>query len=377
MSLLYLLFIPVLFGISYWIAATICILLFFCKKGARTGGPTPFPFLSLIKPVCGLEKNLKENLITAVTQDYPDYETIFAVQSANDPALSILEAIQKEFPSKKIEIVIDEEAAGPNGRLVNIHNGAKKAKGEILVFSDSDMILEPDYLRILVAPFQEESVGMVCTLYRAVRAERWFEKLELLSLNAEFVPSIVFAEATKTSKACPGASQAIRKDVLEKIGGLAPLANYLVEDFELGQRVLKAGFQMKIIPYLAETQVDLKSAKDWWRHQVYWDQNTRAAAPAGFFFTLLIRAIPFSLLYFLSGAPYGFVVFCWTISLRLLTAMLNALVLKDREGLQALALLPARDLIGFFTWFFSFVNRKTYWKGRTFLVKGGKMVEVI
>lgn len=373
------LLIPVTCGFFYWAMTTACIYWFFRRNhgiSASAGMTIAKPFVSLIKPICGLEKNLKENLVTAINQNYPHYETLFCLNNPNDPTRPILEEIQKEFSEKKIQVVVDEEAVGPNGRLVNIYNGVKKAQGDILVFSDSDMILEPSYLQTIVAPFAKNSVGMVCTLYCAVRATSWFENLELLSFNAEFVPSVIFATVTGLSHACPGASQAIRKDVLEKIGGLAPLADYLVEDFELGQRVLKAGFEMRIVPYLAKTQVELKSAKDWWRHQVYWDQNTRAANPAGFFLTLLIRAVPFSLFYFLAGGVYGSAVFAGTIAFRLFTSAINALLLKDREGLQALWLLPLRDLFGLFTWFASFVNRKTYWKGRTFFVKGGKMVEV-
>lgn len=362
---------PVLCGAVYWVATTLTLAPFFSKKRKPETLDKPWPKVSLIKPVCGLERNLQKNLETAIMQDYPDYEVVFAVQNENDPAIPVLQNIQGA------KVVVDEIAAGPNGRLVNIHNGTKHATGDILVFSDSDMFLQPDYLKTIVAPFLgDESIGMVCTLYRAEGAGNWFEKLELLSLNADFIPAVVFAEVAGLSKACPGSSQAIRKDVLEKIGGLAPLAYYLVEDFELGQRVLHTGFQMKIIPYLAQTQVELKTPRDWWRHQVYWDQNTRSAAPAGFFFTLFIRAVPFALFYALAGGPYGLAVLSAAIGLRLATAAVNALILKDMEGLKALWLLPLRDLAGVFIWLAGLTRHKTYWRGRVFRVKKGRMVEV-
>ncbi|MBI4223681.1 MAG: glycosyltransferase [Deltaproteobacteria bacterium] len=362
--------IPVACGAVYWMATTITLAIFFSKKKKPPVLASPWPSVSLIKPVCGLEKNLEANLKTALGQDYPDYEVIYVVQDKNDPALPVLEKI------RGAQIVIDEEAPGPNGRLVNICNGAKRAAGEILVFSDSDMFLEPDYLKMIVAPFLEDSKGgMVCTLYRAAGAVRWFEKLELLSLNADFIPSAVFAEVTGLSKICPGSSQAIRRDVLEKIGGLAPLAHYLVEDFELGQRVQEAGFQIKIIHYLAQTQVALHGVRDWWRHQVYWKQNTRAAAPVGFFFTLLIRAVPFSLLYALLGGVAGRGVLGITLGLRWVTSVWNALILRDREGLKALWLLPLRDLLGFFVWIASLTRHKTHWRGKVFRVKKGIMHE--
>ncbi|MBI4125434.1 MAG: glycosyltransferase [Deltaproteobacteria bacterium] len=364
------LLVPVFCGGFYWVLTAIALALFFSKKEEVKRNAWPWPKVSLIKPVCGLERNLKENLATAVIQDYPDYEVIYAVQNKNDPALSVLKKIGGA------QVVIDEEAPGPNGRLVNIHNGTKRAAGEILVFSDSDMLLKPDYLKTIVGPFlQDRSVGMVCTLYRAAGARHWFEKLELLSLNADFIPSAVFAEVTGFSKICPGSSQAIRRDVLEKIGGLAPLAHYLVEDFELGRRVREAGFQIKILPYLAQTQVALQGVRDWWRHQVYWKQNTRAAAPVGFFFTLFIRAVPFSLLYALLGGRGGWGVLGITLGLRWITSVWNALILRDREGLKALWLLPLRDLLGFFVWIASLTRHKTHWRGKVFRVKKGIMHE--
>ncbi|MDZ4224527.1 MAG: glycosyltransferase [bacterium] len=356
--------IPVIAACGYWLATSVCMSLF-CHRGR-----------SLIKPVYGLEKNLYENLRTACLQDYPDYEVIYSFQRADDPALSTVERIQREFSEKKIEIVVDTSAAGPNGRLVNILNGSKKAKGEILVFSDSDMFLEPDYLKTVTAPLANPEVGVSCTLYKAWKSCNIPEALELLSFNADFVPAMVFALVTKASIACPGASQAIRREVLEIIGGLEPLAHYLVEDFELGRRVEKAGFQIYFSPYVANTGVDLKHFKDWWRHQVYWDQNTRAANGTGFFFTLLIRGLPFALLYALFGGAWWPFVLAVTLGIRFATAWANALYLKDWDGLKSTWLLPFRDILGIFVWFASFVKRKTYWKGREFIIQKGRMVEV-
>lgn len=376
----YLLLAPVIFAGIYWVAVTACLAIFLAKRGRSPGKENVggvFPFVSLIKPVCGLEKGLYENLSTACMQDYPDYEIIYSVQSPSDPALEILRRIQKENPAKKIQIVVDENSVGPNGRLANIYNASLKAKGEALVFSDSDMFLEPDYLRTIVAPLAGEKVGVSCTLYKAWRAENIFERLELLSFNMDFVTSMAFAAVTGASLACPGASSAIRRGVLEKIGGLAPLGSYLVEDFELGRRAVESGFAVHFVPYVARTGVELKRFKDWWRHQVYWDQNTRAAAPIGFFFTLLIRGVPFALFYFLASGPRALEVLAAAFGVRIVTAALNALLLKDAESLKNLWLLPVRDILGFFVWFASLVKRKTFWKGRTFIIKKGMMVEEI
>lgn len=371
---------PVVLGSLYWVATSVCVYFFFKPSPSPSPnlgeGRGEGPFVSLIKPVCGPEKNLYADLATALRQDYPDYEVIYSVQSAQDPALEILRRLEKENPGRKIQVVVDETSVGPNGRLSNIHNAVLRAKGSVIVFSDSDMSLSPDYLRVITAPLADKNIGVSCTLYKAWGTKNLWEKLELLSFNADFAVSMVFATVTGASMACPGASTAVRRDVLEAIGGLAPLGDYLVEDFELGKRIREKGFRIKILPYVADTGVELKRFRDWWRHQLYWDQNTRAAAPVGSFLTLLVRAIPFALFYFLLGGKAGAVFLAGALGLRWLTAALNARLLKDGECLRALWLLPLRDILGFFVWFASFAGREIHWKGRVFVVKQGIMKEL-
>jgi ceramide glucosyltransferase len=259
------------------------------------------PLVSLIKPVYGMEKDLHVNLATACGQDYPSYEIVFSVQRKNDPALPVINKIQEDYPDENIQVVIDENSIGPNGKVSNLFNACKRARGDVLVISDSDMFLEKDYLKTIVAPLSREKVGVSCTLYKACKPVNFVEKLELLCFNVDFIPSIVFAVVTKTSIACPGQTHAIRREVLEEMGGMEPLANYLVEDYELGRWAAKAGYDIHFSPHVVNMNVDLKSFRDFWTHQVYWDQNTRSANTPGFLFTLFIRGVPFALIYAVLG----------------------------------------------------------------------------
>lgn len=370
---------PVLLSWIYWIAVAVAVAVFFARK-ARPAREDYRPSVSLVKPVCGLEKNLHENLASACAQDYPDYEVIYALQNPSDPALPILERIRAGNPPGRVRILVDPAAAGPNGRLCNILNATREAKGDVLVYSDSDMLLEAGYLRAIVAPLADPAVGISCTLYRAHGAVNLWESLELLSLNAEFVPSMIFATVTGAALACPGASQAVRRETLEMIGGLAPMADALVEDLELGRRIVKEGLRLVIEPHVAATGVDLDGWRPWWRHQVYWDQNTRAASPVGFFFTCLVRGIPLAVLYSFALLPHGafeLELLAATIALRLGCAASSCLYLGDREGLRALWLLPLRDLAGAATWAASFLQRTVHWKGRTFVLSGNRLVESV
>lgn len=335
------------------------------------------PAVSVFKPVCGLEKNLDRNLRSIAQQDYPNYQVIYSVQDANDAALPILRAIEAEFGPERITVVIDRVQTGANGKINNILGAFPKAKHDILVISDSDVCLRPDYLKTLVSPLADPQVGCVCTPFKLTEARSWYEALELLSINADFMPSVIFAEVTGASKACLGPSLAIRRSTLDNIGGLASLADYLVEDYELGRRVWTSGLQMVLLPYVIDAVVDLDSWRAWWRHQVYWDQNTFLARPAPFIATVLIRAVPFAVLFMLSqqGNPLSWGILGITIAIRYSSTAIIARQLNDPESLRYLILLPVRDCFGLIFWALSFSQRTVTWRGVEYrLTKGGKMI---
>ncbi|XTZ12148.1 MAG: ceramide glucosyltransferase, partial [cyanobacterium endosymbiont of Rhopalodia inflata] len=194
------------------------------------------PPLTVLKPVRGLEKNLKRNLRTIATQDYPNYQIIYSVQDPEDPAFPILKEIQEEFGSNRISLVVSALEVGANGKVNNLLGAIKEARHDIIVISDSDTNLQPNYLKKIVAPLDNPEVGCVCTLFKVIKGDHWFEKMELLTINADFIPSVIFAEVTGSSIACLGPSIAIRQSTLETIGGLESLADYLVEDYEMGRR---------------------------------------------------------------------------------------------------------------------------------------------
>ncbi len=374
----YLLLLPVVLSSLYWIAAAVCVALFVRReKAAPDVAPDTavLPTVSLLKPVYGLEKDLKANLETACHQDYPDYELIFGIQRKNEPALAVVEEIVGASQRKNIRIVVDETAIGNNGKVNNLYNASRNATGDVFVFSDSDMVLSPDYLQTIVAPLADEKTGICCTLYRAVRPENIFEVLELLSYNAEFIVSVIFAVVTKTSIACPGASLAIKRNVMEAVGGLEALCDFLVEDYELARRVVEKGFRIQFLPVMVKMHLDLATPAEWWTHQVGWDQKTKSANPVGFFLTLLIRGVPFAFIYAVTGAPYGEVLLLFTVILRILTGISNALYLRDRDGMQFIWLLPVRDLLGLVVWAGGLLKQTTSWRGRTFHLKNGKLTE--
>jgi ceramide glucosyltransferase len=375
----WILLIPTIVGAVF---AVLCLFaaLRLCARPAPPArhGFAEWPPVTMLKPVCGLEKNLKDNLRSACRQDYPEFQVVFSVQDPQDPAVPLLQDIQREFGPDRVSVAVENRPAGCNGKINNLIGGLVHARYEILVISDSDVRLRPDYLKAIVAPLTDPDVGCVCTLYKAAGADTWFEKLELLTLNVEFMANVVFAHVTGAARFCLGASTALRRSTLKEIGGLEALADYLVEDYEMGRRIWMSGRRVAIVPYFVDTMVDLKTAGQWWGHQTYWDQNTRAARPGGFFATVLVRSVPFALLFALArmGDPVGLAVLGAAVGLRLATAAaMLGWGFRDREGLHNLALLPVRDVAALLSWLLAFTKRTVVWRGAEFiLTRDGRLI---
>lgn len=373
--------IPVAGGAVYALLSTAAVLLYFAR--ARSAAPTDPAFtppLTVLKPCYGLERDLEARLRTACEQDYPDYQVVFSVQRPDDPALPVLHRLLADYGQDRVAVVVHDVAVGPNGKVNNLLGALPAARHDILVISDSDALLRPDYLRAMAAPFADPRVGGVHSLFRATDARRWWERLELLMLNADFLPSVLFADVTGASDFGLGPSIAVRHDVLQAIGGLEALVDYLAEDYEIGHRVAASGRIMALVPHVVDVAVDIPSPGKWWTHQVYWDQNTRAARPVGFFATVLIKAVPFALLFAALRLfdPVGVAVLAGTVGLRLLTGWLTLRFgFRDAEGVRNLALLPLRDLVGLATWVMAFGQRSTEWRGTRYVLQGdGRMVAV-
>ena len=371
--------IPVICGSLY---AVLCLFAVFrvWRQGSQssTRADSEWPAVTVLKPVYGSEKGLRENLRSTCLQDYPAFQVVFSVQRLNDPAIPLLKDLQQEFGAKRVTVAIEQCVAGPNGKINNLIGGLKHARHEVLVISDSDVRLRPDYLKTIVAPLADPEVGYVCTLYKAINAGTWFEKMELLTINAELTPNMAFALVTGAAKFCLGASTALRRSTLEEIGGLSSLADYLVEDYEMGRRIWTKGKRMVILPYLVDTVVDLKTASAWWNHLVYWDQNNRAARPGALFSTIMIRPVPFAVLFALStlGSWIGLSVMAATVAVRLVTAgIVMRWGLHDREGARDLWLLPLRDIAALGSWVLAFTKRTTIWRDAEFvLTRDGRLV---
>ncbi len=371
--------VPVICGSAYALLCLLAVIRFrILPLNSSSKSFVSWPPVTVLKPVHGVEKNQRENLRSTCLQDYPEYQVVYSVQELDDPAIPLLRELQREFGEQRVTVAIENCRGGTNGKINNMLGGIRHARHEILVISDSDVLLRPDYLKTIVAPLADPEVGCVCTLYKATSADKWYEKVELLTLNADFMTSVIFAQVTGVSKFCLGASAAVRQSTLREIGGLESLADYLVEDYEMGRRIWSSGKRIAVVPYLIDTMVDLKKPSQWWSHQVYWDQNTRAARPVGFFATASIRSVPFAVLYAMVRlvSPVSLMVLFGALAVRMITTgLILGWGLRDREGLKSLWLMPFRDLASLVSWLLAFTKKTTVWRGSKFiLTRDGRLV---
>lgn len=368
------LLIPVVSGSTFSVLTVFASWRFYTRRVAANSAP--LPPVTVLKPIYGLDRELEPGLRSFCEQDYPELQIVMSLQRPDDPALPLLRQLAAEYPTR-VTLVIGESPPSVNGKVQNMMIGIGAARHQHLVVSDSDVYAPRDYLRRMVAPLADAKIGFVCSLYRIRGARNLAEKLDLLSINADFMPSVIFTYMTHAATFCLGASIAFRRSDLEAVGGMGAFADYLVEDHELGRRLHERGLDVRLVPMTIDLTPDYASLAAWWRHQVYWDQNTRAANLPGFALTILTRAVPFALLYALATglAPRALGVLATAIALRVASAALVSLIQHDRETLRTLLWLPLRDVLALASWALALTRNTFEWRGNTFkLTRGGRIV---
>jgi ceramide glucosyltransferase len=372
-----LLAVPIAAGSVYALLRVLALVAYRRRPAAPEPAAGAWPAVSVLRPVYGIDKGLEENLRSVCAQDYPAaYQVVLSAQRADEPALPILRRLAGEFGPERVTVAIASGEPLANGKIFNLANALRSARHDVIVIGDSDVRVPPDYLRAIVAPLADPSIGYSQTLYRGVAAERWYERLELLSLH-DFIADIVFAFTTGASGFCLGSSVALRRATVERIGGFEALADHLVEDYEMGRRIRALGLGSALVRRPVDTVVDLASAAAWWQHQLYWDQNTRHARPLGFLATVLVRPVPFALLFAVARGldPLGLATLAVALGVRLVATGFAMALLGDREGLRSLAWLPLRDLAGLASWLLALRRRSVVWRGVRFeLTRDGRML---
>jgi ceramide glucosyltransferase len=341
-------------------------------------GDKYLPSVSVLKPVHGLEAQLKQNIESFFRQDYPSYEILFAADEADDPALEVVREVCARYPRIPTRILVTG-TPWPNNVVYSFHCLSEVAEHEILVTTDSDVEVDSTYLREIVPPLLDRRAGMVTCVYRGKNAAGFFSGLTALGMSVEMTAGVLVANLLEGMKFGLGPTTVVRKDALASIGGYTTLKDYIAYDFAIGNLIAKAGYRVVLSGHIIDHVVNQKSFRRMWQNQLRWAQTTRYSRPWGHFGSGLIFAMPFGMLGLLSAALLG----RWKIGAILLgLAVVNRLVeawlvgwtvVRDPKIRRAPWLYPLRDLLGFAVWFASYLNLRYVWRDSRFELKGTRI----
>jgi len=343
------------------------------------------PPITVLKPLKGPGLDLYANLASFCRQDYPEYEIVFGVSDRNDPAIAVVERLRRDFPHRRLVLVIGDTHAKAaqrqtaNGKIANLIRMMPHARHDVLVMSDADIRVRPDYLRAMVAPLADPRVGLSTCLYRGRGYFGLPSVLESLFINTHFVPMILLDQFVQRFRRAYGASIALRREALERIGGFAPIADHLADDNLLGRRVSDAGYRLVLLPYVVETVLDATTMADVWRHQLRWARTYRVCQPVGWFFSMVTQTVSWGVLAVLvtRGSTTGWLVLAASLACRLGSLAGTLQLLRERDMLRRLWLVPLYDLGYSILWTASWLSREVNWSGeRLHVGRDGRMTPV-
>jgi ceramide glucosyltransferase len=326
--------------------------------------PVHLPPVTVLKPLCGLDAELYENLRSFCEQDYPEYEVIFGTTDAADPAIPVVQRLIRECRGRNLSLVVDERIIGSNRKVSNLANIYATARHDLLVIADSDMRVGPDYLRSIAGCFADVETGAATCLYTGAPSDNRLPSILGSSfINEWFLPSVLVASAFQEIRCCFGATMAVRRDVLKRIGGFPVLASMLADDYMLGKLVSDLGHKVIVAPYLVENVVLEKDLKSLYLHELRWARTVRSVEPLGYSLSLVTHALPMTLLFLgVGGAPtLGVAMVIMALSLRVSMQYLARRSLGARIPFRPW-LVPLRDLFSFVVWCTSFFGNDVRWR---------------
>ncbi|MBI3615744.1 MAG: bacteriohopanetetrol glucosamine biosynthesis glycosyltransferase HpnI [Candidatus Omnitrophica bacterium] len=367
--------IPCLTGIGFYLYSIWAARDLFSEKPRSDVGFRP-P-VSILKPLCGLERDAVQNLASFCRQEYPQTQIIFGVDSENDPCTQVVRKIIGDFPERDIQMVVCQGQLGTNPKVNNLIQMESRARHPFLLLCDSDIRVGPDYLKRVLRPFADPAVGAVTCMGRS-RTEGFPSVLEALRISTEFCPGVLVARKLEGIKFGLGSTIVLRREALAAIGGFEVIADFLADDFHLGALISKAGWKVVLSDYLVEHCFSAMSLGAVIRRQVRWDRAIHVSRPWSYGGLLFTQGIPMSILFLAAsaGSAAGWAVLGVTWISRFAMAWgVGAMGLNDSSAKRFLWLVPAQDLLSFGVWCSCFFGDTLEWRGERFrLTRAGKLV---
>jgi ceramide glucosyltransferase len=368
-------------GMGYYLLALWSARAF--QRQLRRPLPDFEPGVSILKPVKGLDPEMYAAFASHCVQEYQGpYEILFGVSTLTDPAVEAIEKLEAEFPQQTIRLVLCPQLLGTNGKVSNLVQMLASARYDHILINDSDIKVSPQYLRRIMGCFhlpkrRNGRVGLVTALYRGQAHGTAGSRMEALGIATDFIAGVLTARQIEDGiRFGLGSTLAVSRQALDAIGGLEPLVDYLADDYELGARIWRSGFEVVLSGEVVETFLPPYRFGQFLDHQIRWSRSTRFSRKLGYTGLLFTYGLPWAIFNLISsGASLSSIAL---LSLTLLARVALALavgvgVLGDRQVLRDLWLLPARDVVALGIWIWSFAGNTVAWRGQHFSLKDGKM----
>jgi ceramide glucosyltransferase len=343
------------------------------------------PAVTVLKPLNGAEPRLEENLESLFLQDYPKFEIVFGCRTAEDPALAVVDRLRSRYPQVAARVVLSGEPPWPSAKVWSLEKMIETSTTDYLVISDSDVLVRPDFLRNVIPPLLQPENGLVTCLYEGIPAPDFWSHLEALGMSVEMSSGVITADMLEGMQFALGPVMAVRRDALEKCGGIASTAEYYSDDFVLGNRIHAAGYQVVLSHYRVGHVLCTQSFRKTFATQVRWMQSTRYSRPKGHLGTGLTFAVPFGVLGFAAAAALGHLalgsaLLAWSLLNRMVQSVaIGYGVVGDCRALRLCWLYPMRDLLGFVLWVGSYCGGSNFrWRGELYrFTSGGRIISVV
>ncbi|MBE7542585.1 MAG: glycosyltransferase [Bryobacteraceae bacterium] len=358
-----------------WVFCVLAALAARRYRAVRPPAVSSFEPVSILKPLHGVDDGLEANLRSFFEQDYPSFEILFAARADEDAGLALARRLAGEYSGVPVRFFVTGEPRYANAKVFSLETMTREARHRLLVMSDSDIRVTPEMLRVLAAEFSDPGLGVATCPYRAVPGASFWSMLEAIGMNTEFWGGAFTARMVEGGvRFAVGPTIAARPEAIEAAGGWGRLAEYLAEDFVLGQFAAEAGFGVILSSFVIEHRIGAQRWKANFAHRLRWNRSTRRSRPAGYAGQIFTNPLPLALAFvalaFVAGAPGWWWVVVVTAVLRAWAAHeVSGRTLKDPLCRRRWWLIPVQDLLSFGFWVAGFFGNTIEWRGRRYLLR--------
>ncbi len=337
------------------------------------------PPVSNLKPVRGLDPEAYENFASYCRQDYPDYELIFCVGDENDASVPVLQKLMRDFPERQIRILYGSGRTAINDKVAKLVRLVREARNEVLVINDSDVRVEPNYLRTVVAPLRNPKVGGVTCLYVSIHDKSFAQHLHSIGMISDFYPGILVARQLDGIKFALGQTIVTTRAHIAAFGGYESLENRPADDLLAGRLIAGQGFEVELLPYAVQTVPDYDSLKDLFIKRLRWMTVMRHMRPLGHLGLAFTQGLPWCLAVAITHpAAIGFSYLGAYLFFRVLIAwLIGVRGLKQSRLWKQMPLIIVWDATAFMIWLLTFGRNSIRWRNVDYRIRGGTLVPVV